>query len=301
MFFLAGGDEAGLVYLRCEKQQVAALGEYLLALLDDLSPDVEPTPGHGSVTPLPFAWDVGSIGVKYDEPEGRIVVVLEELAGEDDKPATARFCFTRRRRPPSPASLDLVSKGRPDCGFCGLPIDLRRARMPEDELTPLDGPAALEVLRSGEIEVLGRMPWSSNATLLVEVRRRRRRLRAVYKPRQGAPAVGLPGGARPAGGGGLRAVVLAGMGHRARDGAAGRGRPPVRDGVAAAVRAFDVDAHYFTLLEEPARHAVLRTICCFDLLANSADRKGGHCLAGDDGRVWAVDNGLTFHEEKPAR
>ena len=51
---------------------------------------------------------------------------------------------------------------------------------------------------------------------------------------------------------------------------------------------FDVDAHYFTLLEEPARHAVLRTICCFDLLANSADRKGGHCLAGDDGRVWAL-------------
>src|SRR4029453_8629397 len=114
VFFLAGGDEAGLVYLRCEKQQVAALGEYLLALLDDLSPDVEPIKGHGSVTPLPFAWDVGSIGVKYDEPEGRIVVVLEELAGEDDKPATARFCFTL---PQAKAfgrfALDLVAKGRP--------------------------------------------------------------------------------------------------------------------------------------------------------------------------------------------
>ena len=44
---------------------------------------------------------------------------------------------------------------------------------------------------------------------------------------------------------------------------------------------FDVDEHYFTLLEE-ARHGVLRTICCFDLLANSADRKGGHCLVGED-------------------
>src|SRR5918994_1054841 len=90
----AAGDEGGLVYLRCEKQQVAALGEYLLALLEDLSPEVEPAAGPGSVTPLPFAWDVGSIGVKYDEPEGRIVVVLEELAEEDEKPATARFCFT---------------------------------------------------------------------------------------------------------------------------------------------------------------------------------------------------------------
>ena len=62
--------------------------------------------------------------MKYDEPEGRIVVVLEELAGEDGKPATARFCFTL---PQAAAfgrfALDLVSQGRPDCGFCGLPID----------------------------------------------------------------------------------------------------------------------------------------------------------------------------------
>jgi uncharacterized repeat protein (TIGR03843 family) len=58
---------------------------------------------------------------------------------------------------------------------------------------------------------------------------------------------------------------------------------------------FDAEQHYFTLIEDRARHDALRTICCFDLVANSADRKGGHCLAGDDGRLWAVDNGLTFH------
>jgi uncharacterized repeat protein (TIGR03847 family) len=76
------------------------------------------------VTPLPFAWDVGSIGVKYDEPEGRIVVVLEELADEGDKPATARFCFTLSQAAAfGRFALDLVAMGRPDCGFCGLPID----------------------------------------------------------------------------------------------------------------------------------------------------------------------------------
>lgn len=64
---------------------------------------------------------------------------------------------------------------------------------------------------------------------------------------------------------------------------------------------FDVEAHYFTLLEDVDRHPALRTIGCFDLLVNSADRKGGHCLAGDDGRVWAVDNGLTFHDEPKLR
>jgi uncharacterized repeat protein (TIGR03847 family) len=124
VFFLAGGSDGEVVYLRCEKQQVAALGEYLLALLEDLSPDVEPTEGHGQVTPLPFDWDVGSIGVKYDEPEERIVVVLEELSGEGDKPATARFSFTLAQAAAFAGfALDLVSQGRPDCGFCGQPID----------------------------------------------------------------------------------------------------------------------------------------------------------------------------------
>jgi uncharacterized repeat protein (TIGR03847 family) len=132
VFFLAGGADGELVYLRCEKQQVAALGEYLLALLDDLSPDVEPAEGHGEVTPLPFQWDVGSIGVKYEEPDDRIVVVLEEVAtdeaaedaAEEAKPATARFCFTLPQAAAfAQFALDLVAQGRPDCGFCGLPID----------------------------------------------------------------------------------------------------------------------------------------------------------------------------------
>lgn len=124
VFFLAGGHDGELVYLRCEKEQVAALGEYLLALVDDLSPDVEPAEGHGEVTPLPFEWQVGSIGVKYDEPDERIVVVVEELSADDATPATARFRFTL---PQAAAfarfALQLVAKGRPDCGFCGQPID----------------------------------------------------------------------------------------------------------------------------------------------------------------------------------
>ena len=41
--------------------------------------------------------------------------------------------------------------------------------MSEDELTPAS-PPVLDILRAGEVEVLGRMPWSSNATLLVDVR-----------------------------------------------------------------------------------------------------------------------------------
>ena len=35
----------------------------------------------------------------------------------------------------------------------------------------------------------------------------------------------------------------------------------------------------------------------FDLLANSTDRKSGHCLLDADGRICAIDNGLSFHQE----
>lgn len=52
-------------------------------------------------------------------------------------------------------------------------------------------------------------------------------------------------------------------------------------------------ASYFTLRD--THRDELRTMALFDLLANNADRKGGHCLGGVDGRVWGIDHGLTFH------
>ena len=174
--------------------------------------------------------------------------------------------------------------------------------MPQDELTPeVDRNATLEILRAGEVEVLGRMPWSSNATLLVDVRHDRGCLRAVYKPRRGErPLWDFPTGLdrREVAAYELSAwlgwdivpeTVLRADGLPFGTGSLQRFVP------------FDAEAHYFTLLEDAGRHPALRTICCFDLLANSADRKGGHCLAGDDGRVWAVDNGLTFHCEPKLR
>src|SRR5256886_9574562 len=30
-------------------------------------------------------------------------------------------------------------------------------------------------------------------------------------------------------------------------------------------------------------------------IVNNADRKSGHCLVDRQGRIWGVDNGLTFH------
>ncbi|MDQ6740974.1 MAG: SCO1664 family protein, partial [Actinomycetota bacterium] len=57
----------------------------------------------------------------------------------------------------------------------------------------------------------------------------------------------------------------------------------------------DVREHYFTLyVDAPETHRALSQIALFDCIANNADRKSGHVLRGQDGRVWGIDHGLCF-------
>ena len=44
---------------------------------------------------------------------------------------------------------------------------------------------ARAILREGEVDVLGRMPWSSNATFLVNITDDDDELLAIYKPQRG--------------------------------------------------------------------------------------------------------------------
>ena len=45
----------------------------------------------------------------------------------------------------------------------------------------------------------------------------------------------------------------------------------------------------------------LRAMAVFDVVTNNADRKGGHVLAGTDGRIYGVDHGLCLHVEPKLR
>ena len=130
VFYLQARDGGLVVTVRCEKQQVAALAEYFDGLLSDLEPapfavddtDLE------LVEPVEALWTVGPIGVAYDEPDDRIVVVLEELVEEDDADpdggASVRVRLNRAQVSGFvQRSRELVSAGRPACRFCGLPMD----------------------------------------------------------------------------------------------------------------------------------------------------------------------------------
>ncbi|MSP21947.1 MAG: SCO1664 family protein [Dehalococcoidia bacterium] len=63
----------------------------------------------------------------------------------------------------------------------------------------------------------------------------------------------------------------------------------------------DPAEHYFVLREDEALTDQLVTLAVFDLLANNADRKGGHVLCDAGRRIWAIDNGLCFHQQEKLR
>ena len=159
---------------------------------------------------------------------------------------------------------------------------------------------ALEVLAGGQVEVRGRMPWSSNATFLVDVCHDGVTMPAIYKPHRGErPLWDFPDGLH------LREVAAyrlsEALGWGVVPETVARTEGPLGPGSLQRFVPADFAQHYFTLLERPELHGALRTICAFDLVANNADRKGGHCLLGEDGRVWGIDNGLCFHVDPGLR
>ena len=151
---------------------------------------------------------------------------------------------------------------------------------------------ALRVLAEGRLEPLGLMRDASNATFLAEVIDEPVTMLAIYKPQAGeAPLWDFPEGTlcrRE-----VAAYVLsASLGWPAipptvlRDGPHGPGATQLF------VEA-DPQEHYFTM-----RHSRLKDfapVAAFDVVANNADRKSGHCLVDVDGELWFIDHGVCFN------
>ena len=57
----------------------------------------------------------------------------------------------------------------------------------------------------------------------------------------------------------------------------------------------DTKQNYYNLSPDFAPQ--LKVICCFDLVANSTDRKANHLIADESGKLWSIDHGLTFHSD----
>ena len=61
----------------------------------------------------------------------------------------------------------------------------------------------------------------------------------------------------------------------------------------------DPKENYYSLTGQHASE--LKMIACFDLVANSTDRKPNHLLLDNGGKLWSIDHGLTFHADTKIR
>jgi uncharacterized repeat protein (TIGR03843 family) len=193
---------------------------------------------------------------------------------------------------------------------------------PEHRLPETD---ALELLRAGTIELEGRLVEASNTTLRAYLRLDGVTARCVYKPVRGErPLWDFPDGtlagrevsayllSRATGWGCVPPTVLRdgplGPGacqlwiDEPEDGEALLGFVPadsVPDGWYGIMSARDGDGTPYVLAH--ADDPRLSQLAVFDVVANNADRKGGHILSTVDGHVYGVDHGVCFHVENKLR
>jgi uncharacterized repeat protein (TIGR03843 family) len=199
--------------------------------------------------------------------------------------------------------------------------------------TPNGGADDCEVLRRGELTVIGRIRSASNATFLCEANLGELQAHCVYKPIAGeAPLWDFPDGTLagrelaaylvshalgwdivpytiirdgPAGGGMLQLWVDQPGDEVGDEPEAG---PDLVDllpaghippGYLPVLQAYDYAGDEVTLVH--ADDIRLRRMAVFDVLINNADRKGGHILSGVDGHVYGVDHGVSLHVEDKLR
>ena len=172
--------------------------------------------------------------------------------------------------------------------------------MPSQNWLP-DQPGILDVLHTAEVEDRSLLAAGSNYVFLLKLRHAEAgEGYAVYKPQRGeAPLSDFPDGtlfkrefaayllSEALGWGLVPPTIIRSAGLEAGIGA---------------LQLFvehDASQHFFTLKE--GREREMQRIALFDWLANNADRKGGHCLLARDGRIWCIDQGLTFHSDDKLR
>ena len=164
-------------------------------------------------------------------------------------------------------------------------------------------PSDLDLLSRGEFLSWELTPHGSNYTFLAELELDGRNGHAIYKPRKGEiPLWDFPSGtlfkrecaayllSRILGWDFIPLTVI-------RDG-------PHGIGSAQLFVDHDPKENYYTISRDSLDESdadQLRMMCCFDLVANNTDRKANHVLRGYDGKLWGIDQGLTFHADTKIR
>lgn len=136
-FFLQVRRGATTVSIRCEKQQAAAIAEFLRRVLSDL-PEPADQPAQAAMRldePVEAAFVLGPVGLGYDRATDKVLVQLDEVpdddnegdddeGGDDEDRGHVRLFLSRGQAAAFCGHADnVVSAGRPSCRWCGRPID----------------------------------------------------------------------------------------------------------------------------------------------------------------------------------
>jgi uncharacterized repeat protein (TIGR03843 family) len=185
-------------------------------------------------------------------------------------------------------------------------------------------PAPVELLERGKLELEGRLLTASNATFVGEVNLDGATASCVYKPVRGErPLWDFPDGTLA---NRERAAYLVSVATGVpqvpptvlRDGPFGPGmcqlwidEAPEQEMVDV-VPSGEVPDGWLHVLDAEDQHRRpvslvhrddpgLQVMAVLDAVINNADRKGGHVLVDDRGRMYGVDHGVCFHHEEKLR
>ncbi len=169
-----------------------------------------------------------------------------------------------------------------------------QAEQQEEQSQTVSLERVLRLLDKGRLTLEGLMPHASNYTFLATVNDASLQCRAIYKPQKGErPLWDFPQGTLC-----LREyaafLVSTALGWNFVPPTVLRKGPHGLGAIQLFIDAVP-DANFFTLRD--AHAPLFQRLAAFDFVVNNADRKAGHCLLGKDGRVWAIDHGITFHAD----
>jgi uncharacterized repeat protein (TIGR03843 family) len=156
----------------------------------------------------------------------------------------------------------------------------------------------IKILEEGEMEMEGLVSWGSNYTFLVHLRHDLGQLDGIYKPSRGE---------RPLWDFARGTLCLRERAAFVASEAIGWSLVPptvLRKGPHGwgSLQLFidhDPQLHYLSFQGEHIEEA--QKVALFDVIINNADRKSGHVILGNGGRLWCIDHGVSFHDEYKLR
>ena len=171
--------------------------------------------------------------------------------------------------------------------------------MPALQWIPASGMIqSLELLSSGNLEVIGRLVDASTATLFGEVSQGEKSVKVIYKPIAGErPLWDFQEGNLAS-----REVAA----YKVSEIAGFHLVPPtvLRDGpfgFGSVQQWIEPDEKADVIALAQSDTPIIRSLALFDVLINNTDRKFGHILIDREARVFGCDHGVTFHAEPKLR